>query len=74
MARILKSNEKTRDISIIFVTDISKEEQYVLKGFEEGAVDYLQKPLDVNITIAKVAVFERLYFSQQKLKNALNKK
>ena len=69
VARILKSNVKTRDISIIFVTAISKEEQYVLKGFKEGAVDYLQKPLDVNVTIAKVAVFERLYFFQQRLKN-----
>ncbi|WP_234735906.1 sensor histidine kinase [Tellurirhabdus bombi] len=68
VARLLKSNPKTKDISIIFVTAISKEEQYVIKGFEEGAVDYLQKPLDINVTKAKVAVFERLYFSQQELK------
>ncbi len=69
VARLLKSNPKTRDISIIFVTAISKEEQYVLKGFEEGAVDYLQKPLDVNVTKAKVNVFQRLYHYQQNLKD-----
>lgn len=71
VARILKSNPKTRHISIIFVTAISKEEQYVLKGFEEGAVDYLQKPLDVSITRAKVNVFEHLYFYQHKLAKSL---
>ncbi|RRA97982.1 sensor histidine kinase [Larkinella rosea] len=68
VARILKSNPKTKDISIIFVTAINKEEHYILKGFGEGAVDYLQKPLDVNVTKAKVNVFEQLYHYQQELK------
>lgn len=71
VARILKSSPKTRDISIIFVTAINKEEHYVLKGFEEGAVDYLQKPLDVNITRAKVRVFEHLYHYQSQLRTSL---
>lgn len=73
VARLLKSNPKTKDISIIFVTAINKEEQYVLKGFEEGAVDYLQKPLDINLTRAKVKVFEHLYHYQQQLKQSLLK-
>ena len=68
VARILKSNPKTKDISIIFVTALSKEEQYVMKGFEEGAVDYLQKPLDINVTRAKVNVFQQLHFHQRNLK------
>ena len=68
VARILKSSSKTKNISIIFVTAISKDEHYVLKGFEEGAVDYLQKPLDISVTQAKVNVFEQLYFYQHDLK------
>lgn len=71
VARMLKLNKKTQHLSIIFVTAISKEEQFVLKGFEEGAVDYLQKPLDINVTRAKVNVFERLYHAQQKVKQSL---
>ncbi|MBW0177587.1 response regulator [Sediminibacterium sp.] len=71
VARILKSNPRTKDISIIFVTALSREEQYVLKGFAEGAVDYLQKPLDINVVRAKVNVFEQLYFNQYRLKTAL---
>ena len=71
VARMLKTNSKTKDIAIIFVTAINKEEQYVMQGFDEGAVDYLQKPLDINVTRAKVNVFEKLYFSQQELKESL---
>jgi len=73
VARLLKSNTKTKDISIIFVTAINKEKQFILKGFEEGAVDYLSKPLDINVTRAKVEVFEQLYVSRQQLKSSLKK-
>ncbi|MCD6062334.1 MAG: chemotaxis regulator - transmits chemoreceptor signals to flagelllar motor component cheY [Flavipsychrobacter sp.] len=72
VAQLLKSNPKTKDVSIIFVTAISKEEQYVMQGFGEGALDYLHKPLDFNVTRAKVKVFEQLYFYQLNLKSALN--
>ncbi|WP_332369576.1 sensor histidine kinase [Spirosoma telluris] len=71
VAQLLKSNPRTQDIAIIFVTAISKDEQYVMKGFSEGAVDYLQKPLDINVTKAKVNVFERLYRYQQDLKQSM---
>ncbi len=72
VARLVKSNPKTKDISIIFVTAINKGEHYVLQGFSEGAVDYLQKPLEVSITRAKVKVFEQLYFYQKKLKQSIS--
>ncbi len=74
VAALLKSQPRTADISIIFVTAINKEEQYVMKGFEHGAVDYLHKPLDVNTTRAKVNVFEQLYFYQFDLKQTIEQK
>jgi signal transduction histidine kinase len=74
VARLLKANPRTRDISIIFVTAINKDEYHVLKGFEKGAVDYLYKPLDINMTRAKVDVFERLYLYQHELRQALKDK
>jgi two-component system sensor histidine kinase/response regulator len=72
VAKLLKGNPNTKDISVIFVTANNKEEQYILKGFEHGAVDYLQKPLNISLTQAKVNVFERLYFYQQNLKKAFH--
>ncbi|SFD03296.1 His Kinase A (phospho-acceptor) domain-containing protein [Chitinophaga sp. CF118] len=74
VARLLKTNPRTKDISIIFVTAINKDESYVLKGFEKGGVDYLSKPLDINLTRAKVDVFERLFFYQHELRQALKDK
>jgi len=73
VAQLLKNNARTKDINIIFVTAISKQEKYALQGFEEGAVDFLHKPLDVSITQAKVAVFEKLYLQQQALKEKTEK-
>lgn len=56
VAQILKSNKQTRDIPIIFASAESKEHSSIIKGFDEGAIDYLFKPLDPEITKAKVAV------------------
>jgi len=74
VAELLKSNARTKDIAILFVTAISTDQGYVLRGYDSGAVDYLQKPLNINVTKAKVAVFEKLYFYQQELRQALGEK
>jgi len=68
---ILKSNPKTSKIPVIFVTAISKDTKYVIKGFNEGAIDYLFKPLDVEITRAKVSAI-LLMVNQQKELEAKN--
>jgi PleD family two-component response regulator len=60
LVEMLKSNPRTRDILVIFVTAISKESKYAVKGFGAGAVDYLYKPLDPYITSAKVDSFIQL--------------
>src|SRR5690606_12699504 len=54
---LLKSNPKTSHIAAIMVTAISKEDKYLIKGLESGAIDYLYKPLNPAITIAKVTTF-----------------
>ena len=54
LVEILKSNPKTKDIIIVFVTAISKETKYVIKGLDSGAIDYLYKPLDPYVTTAKL--------------------
>lgn len=69
VAELLKSNPKTEDIPIIFLTAILKEEQYMLRGYKVGAVDYLYKPLDTKTTLAKVEVFETIYFQKEVLKD-----
>jgi PAS domain S-box-containing protein len=68
LVEMLKSNPRTRDILVIFVTAISKEAKYAVKGFGAGAVDYLFKPLDPYITSAKVDAFVQLARSQDEIK------
>lgn len=66
-AALLKSNERTQKTPIIFVTAINKEKKYVEQGLEEGAVDYLFKPLDTEVTRYKVSNLLRLYQQQIEL-------
>ncbi|WP_428330747.1 response regulator [Mucilaginibacter sp.] len=65
---MLKSNPRTKDILVIFVTAISKDAKYAVKGFGAGAIDYLYKPLDPFITSAKVDSFIQLAQYQADIK------
>ncbi len=67
VAKMLKSTRRTKKVPIIFVTAISKERKYLLQGLEDGAVDYLFKPLDVGITLAKVKTWLRFFHQQHEL-------
>ncbi|HJQ19118.1 MAG TPA: ATP-binding protein [Gemmatimonadaceae bacterium] len=66
-AQLMKSRERTRYIPIIFLTAISKEEEYVFRGYQVGAVDYLSKPFQPDVLRAKVAVFVDLHLKQKRL-------
>jgi len=69
LVEILKSNPRTKEILIIFVTAISKETKYAVKGLNTGAVDYLYKPLDPFVTSAKVDSFIQFVRNQREIKN-----
>ncbi len=65
-AKLMRGMKKTRNIPIIFVTAISKEEKFIFKGYEVGAIDYIYKPIDSVILKSKIKVFVELY-KQKKL-------
>ncbi|HET9424179.1 MAG TPA: ATP-binding protein [Gemmatimonadaceae bacterium] len=67
VARIVKSRERTRHIPIIFLTAISKEDEYVFTGYSVGAVDYLFKPFQPEILRSKVAALVDLHLKQLKI-------
>ena len=66
-AQLIKARERSRHIPIIFLTAISKEEEYVFEGYSAGAVDYLFKPFNPSILRSKVAVFVDLYLKGRQL-------
>lgn len=67
LAELLRDMEETKQIPIIFVTAINKEDKSVFKGYESGAVDYLFKPVDVDILLSKVKVFLELNAKKREL-------
>ena len=71
-AEIIRSNEKTKHIPIIFVTAISKQREHVFKGYQTGAIDYLYKPLDLEILQSKIAAY--IEFFKQKFEVEQTKK
>lgn len=69
VARLLKQNFRTRNIPIVFVTAHNKKTEFVVKGLEYGAIDYLYKPLDPLITRSKVDSFIKMRNYQIAIKN-----
>ncbi len=67
VCRILKQNEKTRDIPVIFLS-AKTETDDIIKGFEIGAVDYIFKPF--NPREIKVRIQNHLNLSNAKRKIA----
>lgn len=61
LAELMRGTEKTKHIPIVFVSAAGRELNYAFKGYESGAVDFLQKPLDMHAVKSKVNVFVDLY-------------
>ncbi len=66
-ARRIKANERWKDIPIIFVTAIYREDPHIRKGYEAGAVDYLGKPFDVEVLQKKVGIYTKIYHQRNEL-------
>ena len=67
VARLLTQNNTTGSTPIVFVTANSTESRNVQQGYESGAVDYLTKPIDSSIVLAKSKIFIKMYEQQQEL-------
>ena len=68
VCRLLKSNSKTRNIPIIFLTAMS-EIQDKATGFELGAVDYITKPFEILEVKARVKTHLALMLARRELAN-----
>ncbi len=69
-AKIMHSIDRSKHIPVIFVTAISKEDNFILHGYENGAVDYLFKPLNPYVLQSKVKVFLNLDRQKKELQLA----
>jgi two-component system sensor histidine kinase/response regulator len=74
LAELLRGNERTRRIPLIFVTAGAHERQRVFKGYESGAVDFIYKPIEPHILQNKAEVFFELYRQRQQLAHELKER
>ncbi|RCW60290.1 diguanylate cyclase [Halanaerobium sp. ST460_2HS_T2] len=63
----LKANPETRQIPIIFISGLDKSE-HIVRGFKAGAVDYIVKPFQKEVVLARVNTHLKLNETRQKLK------
>jgi signal transduction histidine kinase/FixJ family two-component response regulator len=70
VAEAITGLNKTKDIPIIFLSAVNTSKQFITKGFQSGAVEYLTKPVDPDILVLKVRNFYRLYEKTHALKEA----
>ncbi|PLC48021.1 hybrid sensor histidine kinase/response regulator [Pollutimonas subterranea] len=67
LAEFMRGSERTRHIPIIFVTAGSGDTQRRFRGYEAGAVDFIQKPIEADILRSKANVFFDLYRQRKQI-------
>jgi light-regulated signal transduction histidine kinase (bacteriophytochrome) len=67
-AELIRQSDKLKHVPIIFLTANMNTNEYIFKGYQSGAVDYMIKPLSAEILQAKVMIFTELFRKNQELR------
>lgn len=67
-ADLIRRRERSRHIPIVFLTAVSKEREFIFRGYERGAVDYLVKPFNPDILRAKISVLVELHQRREQVR------
>ena len=73
-ATLIRKLKRSRHTPIIFLTAVLEDAQSVFRGYEIGAVDYILKPVNIDILKSKVAVFVDLYSKSAELAEQVNQR
>lgn len=67
----LKLNPNSKDAYKIVISESTSSGAKLVKGFREGAVDYLSCPFNPNLVKAKIEVFKSLHFKDLRISQLL---
>ncbi|QWC57688.1 response regulator [Erythrobacter sp. 3-20A1M] len=67
LAEFMRANERSRHIPIIFLTAGSGDATRRFRGYEAGAVDFIQKPIEADILRSKSRVFYDLFVQRRQI-------
>ena len=73
VAEIMRSNKRTMNVPIIFVTANARDDRNMRRGYQSGAVDYLFKPIDPTMLCSKVNFFLQLDYQKRRLEAKLRR-
>lgn len=71
LAELIRGSSRTMHLPLVFVSAADREQSYTFRGYENGAVDFLFKPLDGHAVKSKVRVFTDLYRKSRELRRQL---
>ena len=69
-AEKIRTLDSGRELPIIFLTAIHRDEGFVKKGYGAGAADYITKPFDADVVRARVRAFVKLYEQREETRRA----
>jgi len=67
LAELMRGNERTSRVPIIFVTAGNADRQRRFRGYGAGAVDFIHKPIETDILRSKADVFFDLYRQRRQI-------
>ena len=67
VAEAISGYSKAKETAIIFLSAANTEFRFIAKGYSSGGLDYITKPVDMNILLLKVQTFYRIYEQNRKL-------
>ena len=56
-AALVRQRSQTSRIPIIFLSAVNKETEHLMRGYAMGAVDYVFKPVDIDLLLALLRVW-----------------
>ncbi|RZK78458.1 MAG: hybrid sensor histidine kinase/response regulator [Pedobacter sp.] len=67
VAEAISGYSKAKETAIIFLSAVNTENKFITKGYSSGGLDYITKPVDMDILLLKVKTFYRIYEQSRKL-------
>ncbi|HTB72542.1 MAG TPA: response regulator [Polyangiaceae bacterium] len=68
VASRIRATASGKEMPIIFLTAIHRDERYARKGYASGAADYITKPYDPEVLRARVKAFADLFRQREELR------
>ncbi|MDB4972364.1 MAG: Chemotaxis regulator [Myxococcaceae bacterium] len=70
VATRMRATENGRELPIIFLTALHRDESFVRRGYAVGAADYITKPYDAEVLRARVRAFVDLFGQREAVRRA----